>query len=131
MRTAVRRVGEFSVLVNKTLVRPPNCAHIQCDGSYNPKTNISRTALILTNTEGVKYTYIKTYFNHENSMESEWASITDSLEYAIQKKHKSLALENDCDPVIKTIINKTPPKTPYFYNTTSTLIMCQVDISIG
>jgi len=114
MRTASRRLAEFGVLVNKTLVRPPLCVQIQCDGSFNPKTDISRTALILTNSEGTKYTYIRTYFNHENSMESEWASITDSLEYALQKKHKSAALENDCQPVINSIINRVPPKNPLF-----------------
>ena len=47
-------------------------------------------------------------------MESEWASITDSLEYVLKKKEKSAQLENDCQPVINSIINKVSPKNPLF-----------------
>ena len=49
-----------------------------------------------------------------NSMESEWASLVDGLEYSQNKGIKCLTIENDCLPVVRSIILKAPPKNPRF-----------------
>ena len=117
--------GKFHTLVNTTLIMPPTTSRLQTDGSYSYKTNISRTAAILT-INNLEYKFIKTYSDHKNSMESEWASLIDGLEYSQRKGIKTLAVENDCLPVIISIVTKTPPKNNilfleyyrYFYELT-------------
>jgi ribonuclease HI len=86
--------------------RPPTVGHIQTDGSFS---SISRTAVILRTKNHEDYTLCKTYFNHKHSMESEWCSILDGIQYAIKKDEGSIELENDCMPVVKSIIQKKIP----------------------
>ena len=89
-------------------------ARIQTDGSYSYKTRISRTAAILILDNTSQYMFMKTYCNHMNSMESEWASLVDGLEYSTKKGLKYLIVENDCLPVITSIVMKKPPKNALF-----------------
>lgn len=44
-------------------------------------------------------------------MESEWCSIVDGIQYAIRKDEVSFELENDCLPVVRSIINKKVPRS--------------------
>ena len=112
IRIMIRVPSQIFTLVNKSIVRSKP-ALIQTDGSYSYKTSISRTASILT-VNNDEYKYIKTYFDHMNSMESEWASLVDGLEYSQNKGIKSLVLENDCLPIISSIVLSKPPKNPLF-----------------
>jgi len=97
-------------MINKTLVMPPTTCFLQTDGSFHYKTQISRTAAILTTDKRVEYKFIKTYFDHINSTESEWVSLIDGVEYSQKKDIDSLAVENDCLPIVSTIILERPPK---------------------
>jgi ribonuclease HI len=109
----LRIPGKFHTLLNKTLIMPTATSRIQTDGSYNYKTKVSRTATILT-INNLDYNNIKVYYDHTNSMESEWASLIDGLEYSQKNNIKSLAIENDCLPVIRSIITENPPKNIRF-----------------
>lgn len=97
-------------------VKPPKVAHMQTDGSFFMEFKISRTAVILRDRVGDDYTLCKTYFDHENSMESEWCSILDGIRYAIQKDEGSIELENDCLPVVKSIIRRKIPANSLLAN---------------
>ena len=111
---SIRVPSNLFVLLNKSLLYPA-VARIQTDGSYSYKTGISRTAAILT-VDSRETRYIKTYFpkEHMNSMESEWASLVDGLEYSEKKDIKCLIMENDCLPIISTIVLKKAPTNPLF-----------------
>lgn len=107
------RASRFSPLtVNRTLLVAP--AKIQTDGSFM-KGKISRTAVILTNSEGVKYSLVNTYFDHKNSHESEWRSVVDGMEYSLKKEERSVHLENDNLGVINNLVNRNKPPGLYIY----------------
>ena len=110
----MRTPSKFFTLVNNSIVRSAP-ARIQTDGSYSYKTGISRTAAILT-VDSKEFRYMKLYFpnEHMNSTESEWASLLDGLHYSENKGITCLALENDCMPVISSIVFKKPPTNPLF-----------------
>ena len=109
---SMRVPSNLFVLVNKSLLYPA-VARIQTDGSYSYKTGISRTAAILT-VGSSETRYIKTYVDHMNSMESEWASLVDGLEYSNKKSLKCLIMENDCLPIISSIVLNKAPTNPIF-----------------
>lgn len=104
----------FYALVNKSIVMPRTTYILQTDGSYEYKTQISRTAAILTNHIGIKSTFVNTYLDHTNSYETEWQSLIDGVEYSQMKvldfNIKALAIENDCLPIVTSIIQQNPPK---------------------
>jgi len=124
----IRVPSQIFTLIKKPIVRAKP-ALIQTDGSYSYKTSISRTAAILT-VNNNEYKYIKTYFDHMNSMESEWASLVDGLEYSQKKGIKTLTIENDCLPIISSIVLSKPPKNPLFldyymyFNSLTTRYIC-------
>ena len=97
-------------------IKPPKVAHIQTDGSFSMEFKISRTAVILKDKVGQNYTLCKTYLYHNNSMESEWCSILDGIRYAIQRDEGSIELENDCLPVVKSIIRSKIPRNSLLAN---------------
>lgn len=107
------RANRFSPLtVKKPLLVIP--AKIQTDGSFiNGK--ISRTAVILTKSDGVKYSLVNTYFDHKNLHESEWRSVVDALEYTIKKEEHSVLLENANFGVINNLVNRNKPPGLYIY----------------
>jgi ribonuclease HI len=114
-----RRPGSFFALTKPNLLMIEESTKIQTDGSFKIQNNrISRTAVILTKPDGIKYSLCKTYFDHSNSCESEWCSVVDGLTYAIKKDVKSVNLENDNLGVMNSLIQKNKPSglySDYYY----------------
>jgi len=115
-RTLVLHCGRASyyspLTINRRLLVTP--AKIQTDGSFM-NGRISRTAVILTKPDGVKYSLVNTYFDHKNSHESEWRSVVDGIEYSIKKEERSAHLENDNLGVINNLVNRNRPTGLYIY----------------
>jgi ribonuclease HI len=107
-----RRLGSFTLLTRPTLLRSDYVARIQTDGSFKSTYNISRTAVLYLNSPEKQF-LIKTYMNHRNSYESEWASVLDGILYALKKGDGSVELENDNQSVMRALITKTPPVQDY------------------
>lgn len=114
-----KRPGSFFTLTKPNLLRLEEPTKIQTDGSFNIQNNlISRTAVILTKPDGVKYSLCTTYFDHANSCESEWRSVIDGLTYGIKKNVKNINLENHHLDVINSLIQKNKPSglySEYYY----------------
>jgi ribonuclease HI len=108
--------NQFTNLTKLIIKEPPKITLIQTDGSFHPGKRISRTACILYTSK--PYSLITTYFNHDDSIESEWCSILDGINYAKKKKQHSIYLENDSLTVIQSLIQKKVNKRfeEYLYN---------------
>ena len=107
------RLQTFRALTKPYLIRPPQVALIQTDGSFSVKQqNLSRTAVILTTEKGT-YTLCKTYFDHTDSTESEWCSVLDGVTYAVKKGQDCLELENDNQGVIRCLTLNVKPQRPH------------------
>ena len=102
--------GPYIPLVRATIIAPPIINKVQTDGSFNPKSGISRTALIVSKDDVFINSLVNTYFDHENSTESEWCSVLNALDYTTKKGFKSINIENDNLGVVNTIIQSKPPK---------------------
>ena len=114
IQSLFRRPGAFTSLtkINPFQVEEPS--KIQTDGSFKIQNGrISRTAVILTKPDGIKYSLCRTYFDHANSCESEWRSVLDGLEYSLKKEVSVVKLENDNLGVINSIIHKNKPSGLY------------------
>lgn len=106
-----RPIAAFSALVRKTVHIPPHIAHLQTDGSFRYKDRISRTASLLNTDE--TYKSVKTYFDHENSYESEWCSVMDGIILSQTNELDSVQIENDNLSVMQSLIQKKIPKQEY------------------
>lgn len=104
------KVGPYIPLVRSIGIAPSIISKVQTDGSFNLTTKISRTALAITKDDIFVNSLVNTYFNHENSMESEWCSVLNALDYLRKKKYTAANIENDNLTVINTIIQSKPPK---------------------
>jgi ribonuclease HI len=94
--------------------RPSYTVRVQTDGSFGIKYQpISRTAVILTDCSGIRYSLCKTYFDHKNSTESEWCSVLDGLNYCLKKDEGAVELENDNLGVMNSLIQRKPPRHGY------------------
>ena len=91
--------------------KPPQVAFVQTDGSF--KAPISRTAVILTTPASVEHKLMKTYMVHKNSMESEWCSIFDGIQFSLKKDEGSIELENDCFHPLWHLLERKEPKQAY------------------
>lgn len=107
-----RFVKPFIQISGGKLAKLNLISHIQTDGSLN--SNISRTAVILIEPDGNKYTLSNTYFNHSNSAESDWRSIIDGLEFGLKKGTKNIQLENDNNKIINHLIQRRKPQAFLF-----------------
>jgi len=105
-------IRPFSVLFSARLVKPTTIGFLQTDGSFRYKDRISRTACVLKD-EGEIYRSVKTYFNHENSYESEWCSILDGIRMSQDYEVGDVQIENDNLSVINCLINERKPKQEY------------------
>ena len=106
----MRKAGSFSTIWRKCS-RPLEIAHLQTDGSFRYTDRVSRTASLLLSDE--KYTSVKTYFDHENSYESEWCSILDGIQMTQSNDIESVSVENDNLGVINALIQKKMPRHDY------------------
>ena len=104
------KAGPYIPLVRATALAPPVISKVQTDGSFNPDTKISRTALAITKDDVFVNSFVRTYFDHENSMESEWCSVLTALDFLRKKNYAAANLENDNLTVINNIIQSKPPK---------------------
>jgi ribonuclease HI len=107
----------FTPLSKKCAIKPPALAHVQTDGSYNFDSRISRTAAILYTPADIRYSFVKTYFKHKDSTESEWCSVLNGMLYSIDKNELAVELENDNASVIQALVKReAPAKSVYqFY----------------
>jgi len=100
--------------LGRRLVKPPKTALVQTDGSFSKEhVEMSRTAVILTTHDNIKYKLMNSYIDHWNSTESEWCSVLNGIRYAQKKDQGSIELENDCLQVIKHLVNRRPPMKGY------------------
>ena len=106
----MRKAGPFSTIW-KRFARPLEVAHLQTDGSFRYRDRISRTAALLKSEETFKS--VKTYFDHQNSYESEWCSILDGIQMTQKNEVSSISLENDNLGVINSLIQRRRPRHEY------------------
>ena len=86
-------------------------AHLQTDGSFRYKDKVSRTAVLLK--ADATFKSVKTYFDHQNSYESEWCSILDGIQMTQSNDVSAISLENDNLGVINALIQKRLPRHDY------------------
>jgi len=106
----MRKAGPFSTIW-KRFSKPLEVAHLQTDGSFRYRDRISRTAALLKSEETFKS--VKTYFDHQNSYESEWCSILDGIQMTQKNEVSSISLENDNLGVINSLVQQRPPRHEY------------------
>jgi len=106
----MRKAGPFSTIW-KRFSKPLEVAHLQTDGSFRYRDRISRTAALLKSEETFKS--VKTYFDHQNSYESEWCSILDGIQMTQKNEVSSISLENDNLGVINSLVQRRPPRHEY------------------
>jgi ribonuclease HI len=110
----LKHPGPFTLLTANHIVRSPHIALVQTDGSYSfNNVNMSRTAVILAQADGKKYSLCKTYFEHANSCEAEWCSVLDGVIYSLNRKTDNVNLENDNLGVINCLIRREKPTKIY------------------
>jgi ribonuclease HI len=102
----------FTRFFDSIAVKPPTIAKLQTDGSFRYRDRISRTACLLKDEEEV-YKSVKTYFHHQNSYESEWASVLDGIRMSQSYQIGDLQLENDNLSVIQCLVNRRRPAQGY------------------
>jgi hypothetical protein len=113
MAAFLKKPTVFSALT-RAGPRPSKVALVQTDGSFSAEfAEMSRTAVLLKTTSHETYSLVDTYTDHWNSMESEWASVLNGVQFALKKDQGSVELENDCLPVIKHLIFRKPPAKSY------------------
>ena len=100
----------FAVLSRYTF-RPSHTVFIQTDGSFKPQ--YSRTAVFINTHENKEFKLRKAYLDHNDSMESEWCSILDGIQYSIKHKHVCIELENDNQQVVQSLIERKSPNKQY------------------
>ena len=93
--------------------RPAKVALVQTDGSFSSEFLMSRTAVLLKCPDAIEYSLVNTYTDHMNSIEAEWASVLNGIQFALKKDQGSVELENDCLPVMKHLMFRRPPAKSY------------------
>lgn len=106
----MRKAGPFSTIW-KRFSKPLVLAHLQTDGSFRYTDRVSRTAALLKSEE--TYKSVKTYFDHQNSYESEWCSILDGIQMTQKNEVSSIKVENDNLGVINSLVHRRPPRHEY------------------
>lgn len=109
---STQSLKRFSLLYAKSSFKPLSIAKLQTDGSFRYKDRISRTACLLRD-EGEVYKSVKTYFDHQNSYESEWASVLDGILLSQDYQIGDIQLENDNLSVINCLVSERRPAQAY------------------
>lgn len=106
---AYARIGGFSS------TPPLQCGLLQTDGSFYHKTGFSRVAMILKSENGnreVKDTQIIP--RCVDSTETEWASVSRGLLFALEEGERNINVENDNFSVVSHLILRDGvPKQEY------------------
>jgi ribonuclease HI len=105
-------IQRFSLLFTRRSVEPMIVSSLQTDGSFRYKDHISRTACLLKD-ESEVYKSVKTYFDHQNSYESEWCSVLDGILMSQANGCGDVQLENDNLSVINCLVNERKPPQSY------------------
>ena len=101
--------------VDRYMMSPLFYAKVQTDGSFYPNTGMSRVAMILTTADrNSELKHMKTISTCEDSTETEWASVSQGLLFALENNERTIALENDNLGVVSSlIIGSSVPKKEY------------------
>jgi ribonuclease HI len=84
--------------------------HIQTDGSFHHRLQISRTAVLIVSIPPISsYERVATYYDHENCYESEWVSVLDGLKLARSLDMGGVQIENDNMGVISILKGHEEP----------------------
>jgi ribonuclease HI len=91
--------------VNTHMMSPMFYAKVQTDGSFYPNTGMSRVAMILTTADrNSELKHMKSISTCEDSTETEWASVSQGLLFAIENNERMIAIENDNLSVVSNLI---------------------------
>jgi len=101
--------------VETHMMSPMFYATVQTDGSYYHNTGMSRVALILTTADrNSELKHMKIISTCEDSTETEWASVSQGLLFALENNERTIALENDNLGVVSSLImGSSVPKKEY------------------
>ena len=114
---------KFTVLTKPILHALPVMPRVQTDGSFGSMNHrkTSRTAVLYRDRKGQDTTQCITYFDHKDSMESEWCSILDGIRYAQKKGDGFIELENDCLGVVQCLTREYEPRAGRYIKYFSTI----------
>jgi hypothetical protein len=91
--------------VNTHMMSPMFYAKVQTDGSFYPNTGMSRVAMILTTADrNSELKHMKSISTCEDSTETEWASVSQGLLFALENNERMIAIENDNLSVVSNLI---------------------------
>jgi len=80
-------------------------ARVQTDGSYYHRSKLSRIAMILYPVGKIKpYTHMTQIMNVNDSTETEWASVSHGLIFALEHDETIINIENDNLSVVSGLI---------------------------
>ena len=90
-------------------------ALLQTDGSFNSKTGLSRVAMLLKSENGMTETKNMVHISKGvDSTETEWASISQGLLFALDNGERNINIENDNFGVVSNLILRdSVPKQDY------------------
>jgi len=101
--------------VDKHMMCPLIYAKVQTDGSFYHNTGMSRVAMILTTADkNSELKHMKTISTCVDSTETEWASVSQGLLFALENNERTIAIENDNLGVVSSLIlSDNVPKKDY------------------
>jgi hypothetical protein len=103
-----RIVQPFTRIGGRMSVPPPILAHLQTDGSFHPRSG-ARVAMILHTLDQQEIHQQVQNVLAETSMEAEWMSVEQGLQFALNKNETRLAIENDNLGVVTALISPNDP----------------------
>lgn len=93
---------------------PPVFACVQTDGSFYSKSQKARIAVLLRRADGQSLLSDLQSIVAISSTETEWASVAQGMQFALENNETMVALENDNLGVVHSLINaKSPLKQDY------------------
>ena len=103
----MNRLDLFTRIGGMNKFRAPLCAHLQTDGSFHHKTGLSRVAMRIQNPARTEiFQKMEVIPNVADSTETEWASISRGLLFALENGERNLEVENDNLGVVSALIIK-------------------------
>jgi len=103
----MKRLDMFTRIGGMNNFRAPICALLQTDGSFHHRTGLSRVAMRLQNPAHTEiYQKMTVIPNAQDSTETEWASISHGLLFALESGERNLEVENDNLGVVSALILK-------------------------
>ena len=95
----------FARIGGISLGQPFISALLQTDGSFYHKTGLSRIAMLLKSENGMTETKNMLHIsNCQDSTETEWASVSQGLVFALENGERNINIENDNFGVVAQLI---------------------------